>query len=224
MKRHILARLLNMANADPPWDREHQDRFYRIKDRLLKRFGTVVGSDFQRIVKPCWECVDGEIPGDRRFYPGRCWKCHGTGVFDRFFVVLERWNFCGFTFHRPVERRRVRGPQEHVTIEGRIQHEARQPWNCEAILWLSLLYDREMFWGLVSCASPRAGRTPLVLFNRLVFRARMLWRSWSVQLTRRGCADCDRTYRRLWRRKMLWVCRDCARRAQSCREMEDVPF
>jgi hypothetical protein len=175
-RRRLLSWLLRHANAHPPATRSKE--FYALKDRLLRRYAAHVGSDVQRIAAPCWGRYPGPCEGDR------CPRCGGTGVYAERFIALERWNFAGRIFHRPVGPARSR----EVTIEGRIEHRGVAYRTAqEAALWLALLCDRRLFWGLLS----REGRPcgwqwrPMLALRVVVFEARFFGRR--VVGAVRGC-------------------------------------
>lgn len=110
----VLAWLLICANAKPA--HSHREPFYRLKDRLLHRFGRLIGTEWQHIRKTCWSCEDGmRDDGDS------CWKCGGTGIYQQTWVLLQRWEIGGAIFHRPV-RRTPLDPHGVVTIHGYITH------------------------------------------------------------------------------------------------------
>lgn len=162
----FLCWLMWQVNTDP-WP--HRERFYELKDRLLRKYGRQVGTDWQHIVKKCWTC-DGT--GCYQHWSGDlddCLRCH-NGIYDEFWVELERWEWCGRIFHRPARRVRARPMVSTEFIEGRIQHE-RQPHAREAYLWLTLLCDRSLFWRLMRSSWVRSWM-PLSLLNRFVFACR----------------------------------------------------
>lgn len=139
MIRPILARLLGLANAAPPY--VFRDEFYAMKSRILERWATPDGYDIQHIAYPCWTCNGrGEF---RR--SGACCKCGGTGVHHEVWVCLKRWKLGGRVFHIPQERV-TEPPSNPVTIEGHITH-ATPPGNraFESTLWLALCFDRRLF-------------------------------------------------------------------------------
>jgi hypothetical protein len=169
----LLANLLHLANAAPPygdWRREH---FYAMKQRILERFGRRDGEDIQFITKPCW--------GDRRRgYRGVCTRdqecrCGGSGVYDFYWVRLERWRMGDHIFHRPVER--LRSSPGKVTIEGIIRHQVPDRWQAhEAHLLLSLIFDRRLFVSMLDYICHDWPTTwdlpPLTLLNKLWIRHR----------------------------------------------------
>lgn len=128
--RSLLAVLCHYANADPSCSRRH---FYDLKDRLLRQFAEFRGHDIQEITKECW--------GGRRDHYGdwsgcgpTCRRCGGTGVFDRRWVRLQRWQWGNYTFHIPDGDTRIR--PESVQIVGRIEHKNYGRASREAELWL----------------------------------------------------------------------------------------
>jgi hypothetical protein len=148
-----LSWLVHAANADPIkpfW-------FYKIKNRVLKRYGKRIGWDQQHIVKRCWSCKDGVFSGYDNGWrwvsvpEQKCFKCNGTSVYDEFWVLLEVWTLGNFEFHRPVDRVRsgpvFRYPDSMVgpirnKIEGRIKHR-RHP------------HGERAFWVLAWVFTPR---------------------------------------------------------------------
>jgi hypothetical protein len=124
--------------------------FYALKDRLLQRYASYDGVDVQHIVKPCWgPGCDGD---ENRFTcPGSsCRKCGGTGVFSERFIPLQRWNFEGRIFHRPMGETSKRP----ATIEGHILHgDVDAHAAADAALWLFLLCDRRLFWSTLGASS-----------------------------------------------------------------------
>jgi hypothetical protein len=137
----VLTWLLVRANAKPP--HSHREPFYQLKDRLLHRFGRLIGTEWQHIRKTCWSCDDGvRDDGDS------CWKCGGTGIYQQTWVLLQRWEIGGAIFHRPV-RRTPLDPHGVVTIHGYITHPEYRADTTEALLWLALLFDRRLFWGVL---------------------------------------------------------------------------
>ena len=179
MKR-LLALLLHIANTSPPLIKGNKEGFYRIKDRLLKRWGIHLAYDIQHIQKLCFRC-DGT--GDDAWSEDvECRKCGGTGIYDEFWVILEKWKFGKYTFHSPwkrytrddLKRAGLEVPDVRM-IEGYIQHES-YPYHLamECFYWLALIFD----WGLFMDSIGRIGftsgkRTPMVLLNNAIFKIRM---------------------------------------------------
>jgi hypothetical protein len=156
--RRLLGWLLHLANGHPPTN--HTAAFYRLKERLLK--GRQNGHDVQHLGARCW----GELRGVR-CVGSLCMRCAGTGDYWEKWVILERFELGGYTFHRPGLVRRtppyaVALPEGVNLIEGYIRHDDVD-WNSsrEAALWLALVFDLRLFWRLIfsgGCAShPRWG-------------------------------------------------------------------
>lgn len=140
----LLGFILHVANTSPPIGLL-KDRFYAMKQRILELFGTLDGHDIQYITKRCWGSY-----GYAGCQGEDCPKCGGSGIYNFFWVKLERWQLGSYTFHRPIDRRQS-NPWGKVTIEGLIEHRRYSGWWAnEAQLWLALFFDRslfrDMFW------------------------------------------------------------------------------
>lgn len=101
----------------------HPHGFYPFKERMLKRFGKMVGYDEQELDRFCWTCEGSGWFTARE----RCEKCGGTGIYETTTVYLQRWELCGEIYHVPVrffgdipEEFRKRGPVK--TFQGLIRH------------------------------------------------------------------------------------------------------
>lgn len=210
----FLCRLLASANACPPIG-DDRERFYAIKDRILRKRGKLIGEDIQHIVKPCWTCdasgIYGQYEDGSDIICNRCIK----GIFDEFWVTLERWDWCGRIFHRPKMRYRVR-PAATITIEGRIEHEYPKHGR-ESMLWLALLFDRKLLLNQLTRIKSCSGRTPMILLNRFVFDARMFLER--CGLFRARCS-CGRRVFRPFSRSYYVYCRQCDSRDKT----EEIPF
>lgn len=151
MYRKAISDLLYAANTCPP--PICRDRFYAMKDAILKRYGSNTGHVVQHIKKECWAC-DGtgifhcDWKGDES-----CLKCSGTGLYSEVWVLLERWEFNGYSFLRPIHR--TGSPDLTINkhsfgmVEGYIEHKAHR-YNIEAQYLLALIFDPELFfawWG-----------------------------------------------------------------------------
>lgn len=166
--------LLNHVNARPPV--MARTEFYALKVKLCKRFGTWERAELQHVVKECWGCQDDT-------YVKGCRHCltNGVrpGVYNEFWVRLERWNVGGFPFHEPTGPRWSRKPEWHgEEIEGLIDHEGSFVMARECWLWLALLFDRAEFWRCFWGGSTVAGKTPLLFTQRTIRHAVHKWK-WS---------------------------------------------
>jgi hypothetical protein len=100
----------------------HPTGFYPFKDRMLKRFGVMVGYDTQELEKFCWTCEGSGWFLERE----KCDSCGGTGIYRTTTVYLQRWELSGDVYHVPVhffgdipEEFRRRGPVQE--FEGLIR-------------------------------------------------------------------------------------------------------
>lgn len=200
----LLAYLLHLANSQPPTC--HRKEFFGVKDRLLQRYATRLERDHvQEIKKECWGDWNEGCAG------WQCGRCDGTGIFDHFFVRLAVYEWSGYRFHRPVERRCQ--PSADPDIRGYIRHRDRGLASAESRLWLYLLTGE---WSLLR-RSLRAssyvlpGWWPMLRLQKAVFTARMNifpkrcihcgWPCWPKRHPpqHRGCL-----HRRLQLRRALW--------------------
>lgn len=141
----LVSWLIWHANAGPP--AEFRYRFYKLKDKLLDRFASREGTDWQHIKHHCWSCDGTGNWGYWRWDGGdACYRCNGTGVYREFFVELERYSLAGRMFHRPLDRAEELPDGASVNIEGVVRHSHCGSNSVEAFLWLALLFDRGMFW------------------------------------------------------------------------------
>ena len=75
--------------------------WYEFKQRLLRRFATRAGYDFQTIYHACNSCGGMGV----WFGDADCRRCRGTGVSHTTEHWLERWDLAGCIYHRPLDRR-----------------------------------------------------------------------------------------------------------------------
>lgn len=174
MKR-LLGLFLHIANSSPPIIGRKE--FYELKTRLLKRWGRLVANDWQHIVKECWNCEGRGTIG--------CYRCRtygmGDGIWDEFYVWLERWKLGNYEFHIP--RERIRSGQAHVMwgamaapIEGYITHK-RYPYylSSECWYWLLIFFQPSLFWSCFGHAGHVCRKyTPLVILGTWLFHLDML--------------------------------------------------
>ena len=98
----MIARLLHIANSAPPTNKAKRERFYAMKQRILRWFGREDGYDLQQIDgKQCWSCG-----GTGGYYTEHdCYKCGGDGWYKSpVWITLKRWKFGRYTFHEPIQR------------------------------------------------------------------------------------------------------------------------
>jgi len=193
----MIARLLHIANSRPPASKTKRERFYAMKQRILRWFGTEDGHDLQHIEgKKCWNCE-----GTGGLYePHGCWKCDGDGWFKRpMWVLLKRWKFGAYTFHEPISRLHSKPDTnsfDRQIINGYVEH-ASYPFKeiDRARIILSLLFDWKLLWSETDD-----------------------W--WLRNAISRRCRLCNR---HLWTVKK-WQCSSCQRVKTIIEEDHDVPF
>ena len=221
--------LLHLANADPPMSREP---FYRLKDRLCRRYGSFDGHDLQHLVQPCWGSHGERDEGPARS-PAICSKCGGTGIYRERWVRLERWRVETYLFHRPVDSTSIPPIQRYFTgyglpmIEGYVQHQRHGRCHAEACLWLYLLCGEWRLWWHTLTTAWASGwygwpMLPMLLLQRLASWSRVRTRrTWPY--VRQRCNTCGR---RFWRWEHGWLCRRCRQPRSTAQTLtgEDLPF
>lgn len=117
----LLAYMLFLANTNPGAERQ---AFYAMKGKILRR------EDIQELVYDCWNCNGAggwvELVPDGYSDWIECHKCGGDGVWDRRWVILDRWELGGRTFHNP--NGRLTSRPAHVAIRGRVRHPDMGRW------------------------------------------------------------------------------------------------
>lgn len=158
---------------------EKSEHFYTIKDKILTRYGSVVGYDFQKMEgKKCYTCNGSGVWTGYSWYNNReyrdaCNRCGGTGWYIMpCWNVLKRITFGRYTFHKPIERVYKKPATGSVIIEGYVQHEASK-YSYIARMLIYLLYDLRGYkkhwrfgWG--GGWYPYKQWRPKHLFNNLV--------------------------------------------------------
>lgn len=198
----VIAKLLHIANSEPPGQKVWKDRFYGIKNRILHRWGKRDGIDLQAFDgKRCWSCE-----GTGGLYePCGCYKCDGTGWYRSPRIVqLNRWRLGRYVFHEPglVVWREAK-KNDKIAFRGYIEHANYSHRSVMiARILLGLLFDRGFAW---ESFKQFIGRT------KLAYRIRAL--------TTRRCDGCDR---RVWSWKH-WRCKTCKAKLQAdlARQVED---
>ena len=202
-----LAVLCHYANADAAGNRT----FYSLKDRLLRQYAKFAGTEIQEITKECW--------GDRRDGYGdwcgcgpNCRRCGGSGVYDRRWIRLLKYQWGKYSFHIPLDETRV--GSEAVHIKGRIQHPDYGRASREAEMWLYIATFQFSSWWkrMRSGYYCKTGLWPMCSLQKWMTKIGML-------INRRRC----------WCGRMFWtfgtgwqVCRTC--RGTDPYDDSDVPF
>ena len=207
IRQRLVATLLHYANAGQP---AYRAEFYALKERLLRKYGRFCGHDLQEIKKECYGEHTGLYEWDG-CKGAKCRRCRGTGIFDIRWVRLERWEWCGYSFHRPVDDTRVPPAIGTVKIFGRIEHPDYGLKSSEAVLWLYLLCAEFRLFARSLRASRYASPRwwPLLRLQALVFELAMRfgWR-------RCWCGRWFPTWGSGWQ-----ICKKC-RHQEPC----EIPF
>jgi len=155
--RSILSILLHHANRET-----RADEFYKIKDRVLSRYGKVIGYDVQFIEgKICHSCNGTGLYKKYSWFTGKvyeiesCNRCWHGWYKPNTWVLLQRIQFGRYTFHKPVQRetRFKDNPftnnagwnVKSVLITGYIQHN-RSKYGKDALVILYLIFDWKRYW------------------------------------------------------------------------------
>jgi hypothetical protein len=153
----ILSWLLHHANRETK-----MEEFYRIKDRILTRYGKVIGYDVQFIEgKICHSCNGTGVYKKYSWYTGKvyeiesCNRCWRGWYKPNTWILLQRIRLGRYIFHKPLQRetkfkknpfKEVDGWQvSNEVISGYIDHN-RTKHGKDALVILYLLYDWKRYW------------------------------------------------------------------------------
>jgi hypothetical protein len=152
MIKHILSYLLHHANRET-----NMEEFYKIKDKIITKYGKGIGHDVQFIEgKKCRSCGGFGYHRKYSWETGKvydtvdCYHCWWGWYKQPTWVLLERIRFGKYIFHKPVERKYgSKNPFDHIVnnpvIEGYIDH-TRSKYGKDALVILFLLYDWKGYW------------------------------------------------------------------------------
>lgn len=153
--KFILSVLLHHANRETK-----ADDFYRIKDRILTKYGKVVGHDVQFIEgKKCNSCQGRgyhyKYGRNGRVYDQTdCYHCWWGWFKHPAWVLLQRIQFGRYVFHKPIQKDfKIKNPftkelgcnVTDTVIQGYIDH-SRTAHGKDALVILYLLYDWKGYW------------------------------------------------------------------------------
>jgi hypothetical protein len=153
MIKRILSDLLHHANRE-----YRSDEFYRVKDRILTKYGKVVGHDVQFIEgKKCNSCQGRGYHykygrNGKPYDTADCNHCWGGWYKQPAWVLLQRIQFGKYIFHKPFEKKfgsknpfiKECGVNKEI-ITGYIDH-SRTKYGKDARVILFLLYDWKGYW------------------------------------------------------------------------------
>lgn len=207
--RSFLAWLCHYANADPSFSRRY---FYDLKDRLLRQYAEFRGHDMQEITKECWGDKRDEY-GDLHGCGPKCRRCGGTGVWDRRWVRLQRWQWGKYTFHIPDGDTRIK--PDSVQIVGRVEHPDYGKASREAELWLYVVTLQFRTWWHVLSTSAYCspGWWPMCRLQKCAMWARMKF-SWK----KCWCGKRFPTWGTGWQ-----ICKKC-RKPKPVADYDEAPF
>lgn len=148
LKTSILSWLLHHANRldhSNPFDPLGKQRFYTIKNQILKKYGTNQGYDVQFIEgKICFSCSGTGIYTHYTWNGSEkepCYNCY-NGWFKRpTWNILARVKFGKYTFHQPYERVYIAPTISNPIIEGYIDH-TKSRFSLIASMVLFLIYEK----------------------------------------------------------------------------------
>ena len=142
LKIRILSWLLHRANRQTKCK-----EFYRIKDKILSRYGTFIGYDVQFIEgKKCYSCHGTGIFRGYNEYSGNsfsdiCWNCDNGWYKRPVWNILSRIRFGQYIFHRPFDRAYKKPEVSSPIIQGYIEHTPAR-YGALALHILFLIYER----------------------------------------------------------------------------------
>lgn len=153
MIKRILSYLLHHANRE-----YRSEEFYQVKDRILTRYGKVVGHDVQFIEgKKCNSCQGRGYHykygrNGKPYDTADCNHCWGGWYKQPAWVLLQRIQFGKYIFHKPFEKKfgsknpfiNECGVNKEI-ITGYIDH-TRTKFGKDARTILFLLYDWKGYW------------------------------------------------------------------------------
>lgn len=139
LKIFVLSWLLHHAN------KTKAQTIYRIKDKLLQKYGKKIDIDLQILKRECWDCF-GKGSYQTEDYHIKCCSCDGTGVYEIKTFVLEVWKFGKYEFHNNPTRKynNIEDVKPRITYHRIIEHNpTKLDYYCLEIL--RLMYQKEYY-------------------------------------------------------------------------------
>ena len=191
LSKSILAKILHIANTGPIVEK---DSFYNIKDRILFEHGRMYGFCVQKIEQKCWNCNGEGSTKTREGIVTLCGSCLTSGIYQTFWVLLQRWEVYGYRFLKPIyktyfEKDKRIAPYLPDLIVGCVSHKKYPRYlSLECCLWLYLFYDCTMFHKTIkSLWVPGWPVYPLSLIGKFF--------SWTSKNTRKGKSKIKKLFR-----------------------------
>ena len=149
MKKKLLSILLHHANRETK-----SPNFYAIKNRLVKKYGELIGYDVQHIPgKTCNSC-GGRGQHPRYGYNGKiydwadCYHCNWGWYKLPEWNILERYRFEKYIFHQPLKRvysKEAIDVPIGCKIDGYIEHRSSK-WGLDCLILLYIIFDFKRWW------------------------------------------------------------------------------
>lgn len=144
IKIKILSWLLHHANRAGK-----DEKFYKMKNRLLAKYGRVIGYDVQFIEgSKCWSCNGTGTYKFKKFdflsgnyYAEHCYSCHNGWYKRPTWNILSRIQFGKYEFHQPFQRVYEKPEMSNHFIEGYIDHKKSNYTNFAKTV-LFLLFEK----------------------------------------------------------------------------------
>lgn len=141
----ILSWLLHHANRAGK-----DEHFYKIKNRLLAKYGRLICYDVQFIEgSKCWNCNGTgtyKYPkwdfSAKSYYYEHCYSCYSGWYKRPTWNILSRFAFGKYEFHQPFQRVYEKPEMSNPFIEGYIEHKRSKYTNFSKHV-LFLLYEKD---------------------------------------------------------------------------------
>lgn len=146
MIKYIIGWLLHISNTNLAY--KFKKDFYKLKDKLVKKFGKKIGTDIQHIKEICYQCNGTGIFESNWKPPEPCWYCFNG--YHEYWTVLDKYKISKWTFHNPVEKLYIEPKTKNNIIEGYITHRGKKyKLAMKSFIVLTILFDKKMLWNLI---------------------------------------------------------------------------
>jgi hypothetical protein len=187
--KKVIGLLLHYANKSKP--KTTRDSFFKLKEKLVKKYGCVSGFDMQHIYKECHSCDNGMFYKYWEKDYETCYNCRGTGVYADYYVRLDRYCIGEYGFHVPNSRFYEVLEGSNEVVYGYIKHRLpKYGISRECLLWLYLLFDFSSFKLEVGSESFKGFFfTPLLIVDRALFLVNKYKREIKFLMAKNECCD-----------------------------------